>query len=423
MSTTSRLEQTILSGGSIRSPYYFNGRLLSAEDLSAEHAATVARERGIARAIGSGVSYGLDVRLDESVSPPAAQVTVSRGLAINRCGETVELCDDATLLLEKPSGALLSRRDSAFTPCLPVPPGGGPSRAGAYVLTLFPSEKREGRAPVAGLGNEIATCNARQIANGVQFRLVEIPTTGIPSDSFLRNRLALRCLGLTEVPIFNHLMNPVAYPPTDYGLFGTLGAGRLVDSEVPIALVYWSAPGSLEFIDRWAVRRRVTRPSAGSGWTYYTDDRRQAEAEAQFQQFQEHLEDVRINAADPATVRAADFLEVLPPVGFLAAGGTMTPAGFDPRIFFGAATTGDIAMLDALDVRSLVQESFGHEPVSLSSGARLQLYVTRESFEASASNPDLPATVVYASPSLTYRGKARFDVARFNHAYFHPHIL
>ncbi|MFM7100253.1 MAG: hypothetical protein ACKO3N_03680, partial [Verrucomicrobiota bacterium] len=266
MSTPPRLEQTILSGGSIRSPFYFNGRLLSAEDLSAEHSASLARESRLGRALGSGVSFGLDVQRDAEAPPQVAQVTVSRGLAINRGGETIELSEDIPLRLERPAGPVPDRRESGFRACQPMPPGGGPSRAGASVLTLFPAERKEGRAPVAGLGNEVALCNARQVATGLQFRLVEIPTTGLPADAFLRHRLALRCLGLTEPSLLRHHANPAVAPPTDYGLSGNLGRGRLVDREVPLALVYWNGPGALAFLDRWAVRRRITHPPTGDAW-------------------------------------------------------------------------------------------------------------------------------------------------------------
>src|SRR5262245_34521365 len=102
--STPRLEETILSGTSVRSPYYFNGRLLSAEDLAAEHAAALARERSLGRALGAGVSQGLEVRR-QTTSPSSSVVTVSKGVAFNRCGEIVELCEDITLLLEKPAAA------------------------------------------------------------------------------------------------------------------------------------------------------------------------------------------------------------------------------------------------------------------------------------------------------------------------------
>ncbi len=420
--STPRLEETILSGTSVRSPYYFNGRLLSAEDLAAEHAASLARERSLGRALGTGISHGLEVRLVETPSGTTSTVSVTKGLALNRCGHAVELCEDISLILEKPAASAGEQRGGSFSVCTAVPPGTGPSRAGAYVLTIFPFEKREGRAPVSGLGNELAPCNAKQLASGVRFRLVEIDTAGLASDDLTRNRLAWRCLGLGKNDLLAYLRHPAAGSLPDYGIFGELGAGRLVESEVPLAVVYWSAPGALEFLDSWSVRRRLIRREIAAPWSYYADDRRRAEAEAGFLQFQDHLRDVQTTAANPATVQASDHFEMLPPLGLLPAGGSQPPAGFDPATFFGAAAS-DPALLEAADLRALFQESLHHEPFTLTGTERLQLYVVRESFEAALADLSSGMTVVFASPLLPYRGRARFNISRFNHSYFSSHIL
>src|SRR5215218_8594504 len=73
---------------------FFNGRLLSAEDLTVEQSANRAQARHLGVAIGTGVSYGLEVRRTEP--PPGSktkdlQVEVKAGLALNDCGEVLHL--------------------------------------------------------------------------------------------------------------------------------------------------------------------------------------------------------------------------------------------------------------------------------------------------------------------------------------------
>ena len=61
------LQQPILDGG-IRSINFFNGRLLSARDLTREQSANREAERRLGRAIGEGIAYGYETgRLASSV--------------------------------------------------------------------------------------------------------------------------------------------------------------------------------------------------------------------------------------------------------------------------------------------------------------------------------------------------------------------
>ncbi len=65
------LQQPILDGG-IRSINFFNGRLLSARDLTREQSANREADRRLGQAIGEGIAYGLEVskveRLDAAIA-------------------------------------------------------------------------------------------------------------------------------------------------------------------------------------------------------------------------------------------------------------------------------------------------------------------------------------------------------------------
>ena len=77
------LQQPILDGG-IRSINFFNGRLLSARDLTREQTANREAERRLAQAIGEGVAYGLEVSKFNASTQESHVVTVEPGLAISR---------------------------------------------------------------------------------------------------------------------------------------------------------------------------------------------------------------------------------------------------------------------------------------------------------------------------------------------------
>src|SRR5215207_8978782 len=89
MSATELLEP-ILQGG-IRSINFFNGRLLSAEDLSDEQNANRQGRALVGQAAGEGVVYGLEVARSSTGTNLSPVVTVSAGLALNRRGQALRL--------------------------------------------------------------------------------------------------------------------------------------------------------------------------------------------------------------------------------------------------------------------------------------------------------------------------------------------
>jgi hypothetical protein len=75
----------------VRAPNYFNGRLLSGEDLTTERRADREERRRLARATGDGVVRGLQVQKTVADTPT---VTVTAGLALDRTGDSVVLHND-----------------------------------------------------------------------------------------------------------------------------------------------------------------------------------------------------------------------------------------------------------------------------------------------------------------------------------------
>ena len=69
------LQQPILYGG-ILSINFFNGRLLSARDLTREQSANRESDRRLGQAIGEGIAYGLEVSKSTASTQQAPVVTV-----------------------------------------------------------------------------------------------------------------------------------------------------------------------------------------------------------------------------------------------------------------------------------------------------------------------------------------------------------
>ena len=81
---------------------FFNGRLLTGGDLEAEQNAQLAQSRHLGAAIGDGVAFGLEVTLATSTRPGEQLVCVTKGLAVNRAGQSLKLPADQRISLLRP---------------------------------------------------------------------------------------------------------------------------------------------------------------------------------------------------------------------------------------------------------------------------------------------------------------------------------
>ena len=136
--------------GGIRSVNFFNGRLLSGEDLTQEKEANREGQRRLGRALGDGIVFGLEVSETAGVSTRQAPVvSVEAGLAVNRQGHTLELKNRVDVALVRPtSPGTAAPVATIFKDCQPLQPGGYVTGTGVYLLVLSPAIGGEGRAPV-----------------------------------------------------------------------------------------------------------------------------------------------------------------------------------------------------------------------------------------------------------------------------------
>lgn len=372
MSATELL-QPILEGG-IRSVKFFNGRLLSGEDLSDEQAANRDGRKRLGQSLGEGVAFGLEVSEATALSKRDAPVlTINAGMAVNRQGQTLKLAAPNSISLIRQSIAdTTATSGGIFRDCQQAQLQSGIYIAGAgvYLLTIAPAEGSAGRAPVSGLGNTSITCNARYTVEGVQFRLLQlnIPSSFLGEPNTLRNRVAYECLGTGLISD-----DPFAQQSGQYGLLDTLRPNSLTDYDVPLALLYWTASDGIAFLDQWSVRRSLTARDTADRWAHLLSRRRASETEAMILQFEDHVQDILLKEPKGAkTIEATDRFAFLPPVGLLPVGLDST---FDRSLFFKQITdNSEPPLLDVSLLRSLFHQALYHEPVEVKSFGQVQLF-------------------------------------------------
>jgi hypothetical protein len=422
------LLEPVLDGG-IRSTNFFNGRLLSAEDLSTEQTADRERQALLGRAVGEGVAYGLEVEAASAASPA---VSVSPGLAISRAGRMLALRDPVTVSLTKPaSPASDGAARTTFGDCEPGHEtaslnGHAAEGAVAYLLVMGPASGGAGRAPVSGLGNVAPGCNTRYNVDGVRFRLLEIGLTrgdpDLASPKRLRNRVAYECFGVGDIRAFE--ADPWDADGRGYGLVDNrlrqdrLRPDGLADCEAPLATLRWTSSG-IEWVDMWSVRRRITHRASDGRWAPLWGDRCTGEAEAISLQFECQLRDILLDRSrDPRDVAAPEYFRYLPPAGLLPVARQGYGFGFDPDKFLGVHAPETVEPIEGSLLRGLLQEALYHDPIDLSVPQTVRLYSIRENEDAIAQGRASQLTLVFASRTLSSRGGDRFGSARWGSSRF-----
>lgn len=410
------LDEPVTAGGN-SFVHFFNGRLLTGDDLAREQAANDRARRRLGLAAGSGVVAGLEVAPTVGAQPAAPSVTVEAGLAVNALGQALELTTRTDVSLVQQPAAPGAAPQVLFRDCTPPQPVTYTTGAGVYLLSIRPADAAQGRAPTSGLGNADAGCNIAYSVDTVQFSLLRLslPVDAVASPVQLRNRVAHLMLGTDDPARAAFAANPWGSAPQAWGLLDDLRASCLGGDEVPLALLRWTGGDGLVFVDRWAARRRLTRLDETSRWSLLVPDRIAADGEASFLQFQDQVDELRSSTptagSPPAALAAADAFAFLPPAGILPVTGPGSPLGFDSNAFFGAQASRDLAFLDAAQLRALVRESFLHDAIPVDGVEKVQLYAVWENANAVAAGAVTQLVVVFAKQTLRYRGLARYGAS------------
>jgi hypothetical protein len=420
--STQAVDRPFVAGDALRSVNFFNGRLLTGDDLSREQAAQATRLHRLGRLVGAGVAEGFEVTETIGTSTHSRPVvTVSAGLALTRSGVALDLPADVDVSLYRDHHTDGAEPGALFADCQPFAPGTYTAGAGVYLLTVAPAEIGEGRAAVNGLGNETAPCTIALEAEALRFRLIRLalPLELLADKGHLRNRVAYLCFG--QDALAGEVADPFGSPVVSYGLLDILRKQTLTDDEVPLATIGWSIADGIEFVDLWSVRRRLTRLGAEGDWTALAGDRRRAEGEAMFLQFQQQIADLALLEADPPLLRVVERFTLLPAAGLVPLHTSNRPLGFDQSTFFAGLTTTDqpdkdLVFIEGAKLADLLAESFRFPPIDLASEEAIRLYVVRENEQGSASGLHTQPYALFVNGHMAYRGDGQFDLSYWDNA-------
>ena len=379
------LEPALENG--IQTTNFVNNRILMAEDLRTDQQANQQKRQQFGMALGAGVVSGLNVTapaVSPSGQPPI--LTVTAGLALNRSGQALALPDDTQVALAAAPPGSQPADAGLFANCA-VASAASAAPGGVYVLLMSPVSGFQGLAPTQNLfpASNTPGCVSRYVVEGVTFRLLPLPLPnelagGLGDPQTLRNRLAYLCYGYpndSDIPGFQAFAaNPFQFSGS-YGALDKLrGADQnsLTDCDIPLALLYWTDAG-IQFCDTWAAQRRPVPPPLDAQWEPHVGQRRQAEAEAMFLQFQNQLDALQQSESNPAALTAASRFRYLPAGGYLPTG----TGGFNRDVFFSGVNVLSLPLSDGLTLsdsgrRELIGQSFRLEPIDLSAPPPVFVY-------------------------------------------------
>lgn len=421
--------QELVGPGRVRAPNYFNGRLLSAGDLTDERAAGRALLGRVARAAGAGTAHGFEV----AAGGDRKTVLIRPGLALSARGDALELDEPVTLnvVAAAPKPPPAPTGPAGFRRCRP--PAAGPTtitNPGLHVLAVAPARGGAGTVATSALGADAASCAVRDDVTGLRFALLpfrsalEAKLRDDPAAAGgdagrlarFRSRAALACFG-GPPPLLPAMTDD---PPPAFGAVAGVTDPPLPACHVPLAVLNIAA-GGVAFVEMWAARRGLAAPSATGPWAGLLGGRPRTEGEAMVLAFQDQAAALTAGPS-PQNVAAEDAFAWLPPVGVLPEGGVSTTpgaplsAGIDHARFFQSLAFRKPVFVPAGLVPTLYEEAARCPPTPLGGKDKplVWLYRVRENRKPGAAGRPV---ILFAS-GLTRPLEARFDVAEWDYANF-----
>lgn len=336
------VEDTLSAGplildGLRRRPRYFDGRFLTGADLTRDQDYVRQRQADMARAAGTGIIQGLEVR---SMGLRQGQtVRIQPGLGLTPSGDLVMLSTVRDVpLMDLPSTRHL---DAALglsqEPRVPVG-----RRTGLFILALRSVEFTAN--PIAAYPRSLA--GQRSFEDGDIIEATAVTLIPYPDPHAAANLGEARRHAARDI-------------------FRGAGGGIPQDA-LPLAMIALEM-GTVRWIDADMVRRR----NAGSavvdaGFA----PRPRALAEAHVAQHRRHLLDVLAAPQAPGTIfPAARHFGLLPPAGEMPAAAVQPdPLGFR-QIYFPPTVDVDLAFVPSDEIGAIVEESLALPPIDLDAGA------------------------------------------------------
>ncbi|MFT3870699.1 MAG: hypothetical protein QM715_19790 [Nibricoccus sp.] len=314
-------------------PRFFDGKFLTAADLTQEQTYLLTRQADLGRTLGFGVVEGLRVSratISASGLPnPAASVKVTRGNGLTPSGEIVFVPNEITIDLD--NVAQMQRLSAAFG-LTREPQQPFQSLSGLFVLGLRAVEFTANPTPAyppSVDGNS-------SLRDGETIEATAFTIVPYDSDASRKDPRSARTRAARE--IFLEQKNP------------SLPAGVL-----PLAMLFLRN-GTLDWTDEWLVRRE-----AGDDDRFGFGFAPRALSEAHFFHYQEMLKETP--GANPGQLSAQSFLEIIPASGPLPANAInrtdFTQAWFPPEARV------ELAFVPADELAALMEDSIDLPPINL----------------------------------------------------------
>lgn len=315
-----------------RRPLYFDGRFLTASDLTREQNYFLSRQAALGRAGGAGVVQGLLV----SQGANATTIRIGAGHGITTLGEPVVLPTSLPVNLADVSE--IQRLDRAFG-LLPLPREPARNLSGLYIVVLRPVEFSAN--PVAAYPTTIdgkRSVEDGDIVEATAVSLIPFADNSATGNFNLRRAMVARQLFLEGAPT-------------------GVPAGAL-----PLAMIALDR-NVIQWIDNYLVRREV---GAEHGDVLGLGFAPRVLREAHILQYHAHLDEImnRLSAtdADP-TFSAAEHFRLLPSAGRLPRGAVN--ANTFVQSYFPVAVEVELSIIPEDELPVLVEESLFLPPIDL----------------------------------------------------------
>ena len=304
-------------------PFYFDGRFLTAADLTRDQLYVLSRQADLAKARGVGIVQGLMV----SRGGAATTLAIDPGYGITPSGELVILANPQIVALS--DLALIQRLDADFG-LSPIPSEPARTASGLFVIALRPVEFSAD--PIASYPTQIT--GTRQIHDGsiieaTAITLIPYPDAGSGNFQQRRSQVAKE--------IF-----------VDDAIQG------LPTNALPLAMVAIDR-GVVQWVDVFMVRRELGAEATSILSLGATS---RSLREAQVQQYQRHLVEVMAERQASRGLRfaATDHFRALPPVGQMPAA-TLDLVGTDiTQLYFPPEVDVELSFVPSDEIAAIVED-------------------------------------------------------------------
>lgn len=338
-----RLQAQLAAGALIvdagrRRPFYFDGRFLTADDLTADQNYIRARQSDLAQAMGAGVIRGLMVGLGTQAASNSPQLVIEPGIGVTPGGDLVNIDSRQTIAIA--ALPLAAQLDAQLGVKL-LPAASAVNRSGLFVLALRPIEFSAN--PTTAYPTTLD--GQRTVRDGDIIEATAVTLIPYPDRAGVENANARRSRVAREI------------------FFDRQRPGVLQDA-LPLAMVCLEG-GALRWIDVHMVRREV---GAESTLAAGLSQRPRALLEAWLKQHQDQMDDIDTGAVQAGFAAARQF-EVLPPVGPLPA----STLRFETQLgaltllqsYFPPLVDCEFAFIPSDELAALVQEALALPPIDL----------------------------------------------------------